>query len=76
MASNIGRFEICRHRDFLPRQVFYSSDRTRRDEQKPPYNLPSKVPVEFSEMCHSEKILHENNLSRFHNDHVDGNCSV
>ena len=33
---------------FLPLQVFYPSDRARQDEQKTPYNLPSKGPLEFS----------------------------
>ena len=36
------------HRDFLLLKVFYLSDRTCQDEQKISYNLPSKVPLEFS----------------------------
>ena len=33
---------------FLPLQVFYPSDRARRDEQKTLYNLPSRGHLEFS----------------------------
>ena len=32
----------------LPLQIFDSSDRIRKDEQKTPYKLPSKEPLEFS----------------------------
>ena len=48
ITYGIGRFQIFDHRDFLLLKVFYSSDRTCQDEQKNSYNLPSKVPLEFS----------------------------
>ena len=39
--------EFSTSRFFYPSSFFYSSDRARRDEQKTPYNLPSKGPLEF-----------------------------